>query len=91
MYNAVACASVFERAKKIFHHTRSIVIKPVTIRNILFDTGSARLKQESLPQLNHMADMMTENIDLKLRIDGHTDTDPVNRKLEVLNNQYCLL
>jgi OmpA-OmpF porin, OOP family len=42
-------------------------------KNILFETGSAKLKASSNKGLNDVAKILAENPDLILSIDGHTD------------------
>lgn len=46
----------------------------VITRGILFDTGSERLRPESTPTLKEMCTMLTEHPDLRLEIEGHTDS-----------------
>lgn len=45
----------------------------VATQGILFDTGSARIRPESTPTLEEIADALQRNGDLRLRIEGHTD------------------
>ena len=45
----------------------------VATQGILFDTGSDRIKPESTPTLQEIADMLTQHSDLNLTIEGHTD------------------
>lgn len=45
----------------------------VATQGILFDTGSDRIRPESTPTLEEIADMLEEHEDLKLTIEGHTD------------------
>jgi flagellar motor protein MotB len=87
LYNALACTRIFERAKKRFGMSRAINVSPVDFWSIHFDTGSARLKKND--HLKKVVRMMLHNTDFKLMINGHTDDVPVNRRLEVLPNQYC--
>jgi outer membrane protein OmpA-like peptidoglycan-associated protein/tetratricopeptide (TPR) repeat protein len=47
--------------------------KPVVLRNVFFDTGSANLRPESAPELNRLARLLKENPGLNVRINGHTD------------------
>ncbi len=42
-------------------------------KNILFVTGSAKLQTSSFKGLNDVARILTQNPDMKLAIDGHTD------------------
>ena len=45
----------------------------VVTHGILFDIDSARLRAESYPLLRQMGEMLQAHIDLRLRIEGHTD------------------
>jgi len=42
---------------------------------ILFDTGSDKIKPESLPTLKKILAILEENPDLKFSIEGHTDNE----------------
>ncbi|MBI5856949.1 MAG: OmpA family protein [Sphingobacteriales bacterium] len=56
----------------------------VAAKNILFITGSAKLQKSSFKGLNDVAKIMTENPEMKLQIDGHTDwvgSEEYNQKL----------
>ncbi|MDN5200440.1 OmpA family protein [Fulvivirgaceae bacterium BMA10] len=56
----------------------------VTLNNILFETGSARLKDESIPELRRVADFFIENSSMVIEISGHTDdvgSETYNQKL----------
>jgi len=44
-------------------------------RGILFDTGSEKIKPESFGTLKDIANTLTENPDVKVKIIGHTDSD----------------
>ncbi len=53
-------------------------------KNVYFNTGSTKLLAKSFGPLNEVVKIMNENMDLKLKIDGHTDwvgTDAYNMKL----------
>jgi outer membrane protein OmpA-like peptidoglycan-associated protein len=54
----------------------------VATQGILFDTGSDRIKPESTPTLQEIADMLTQHGDLRLTIEGHTDNvgNPASNK-----------
>lgn len=45
----------------------------ITLRNILFETGKAELRPESLEPLNQLLGMMQENEKIRIKISGHTD------------------
>ena len=47
--------------------------KPVVLRNIFFATGSAELLPSSTKELNKLYQLLAENPNMKIRIDGHTD------------------
>jgi outer membrane protein OmpA-like peptidoglycan-associated protein len=44
------------------------------ISNVFFESGRAKLKQESFPELNRLAKIVKANPDKKLEIAGHTDS-----------------
>lgn len=44
-------------------------------RGILFDSGSDKIKPESYPTLKSIADVLTQNADVRVKIVGHTDSD----------------
>jgi outer membrane protein OmpA-like peptidoglycan-associated protein len=44
-------------------------------RGILFDVNKATLKPESMGVINEIANMMKAHQDLRLRVEGHTDSD----------------
>ena len=46
---------------------------PVVLRNVLFETGSAELKPESLFELNQLLQLLEKNSTLKIQLNGHTD------------------
>lgn len=46
----------------------------VATQGIYFDTGSDRLRPESTPTLEEIADMLKAHPDLRIRIEGHTDS-----------------
>ncbi|MBP6827582.1 MAG: OmpA family protein, partial [Saprospiraceae bacterium] len=47
--------------------------KPVVLRNVFFETGSAELRPESSNELDRLAALLTEAPALKIQINGHTD------------------
>lgn len=58
--------------------------KPIVLKNIFFETGSASLRSESLLELNRLKALLDENPSLKIQINGHTDnigSDTDNLKL----------
>jgi OOP family OmpA-OmpF porin len=56
----------------------------IAANNILFVTGSAKLQAKSYKGLNEVAQILNDNPEMKLAIDGHTDnvgSDELNQKL----------
>jgi len=47
----------------------------IVTHDIHFDVNKATVKKESMPFINDLADWMKANDTVKLRIDGHTDSD----------------
>lgn len=63
---------------------KTSVTKPIVLKNIFFETGSAALRQESLVELTRLKKLLDENPSLKIQINGHTDnvgSDADNLKL----------
>lgn len=46
---------------------------PVVLKNIFFETGSSDLLPTSFAELERLKQLLTENADLKVQINGHTD------------------
>lgn len=46
----------------------------VSLRGILFETGSARIQPESTPTLLEIGELLTRRPELRIRIEGHTDS-----------------
>jgi OOP family OmpA-OmpF porin len=44
------------------------------LSGVQFDTGKATLKSESIPVLNAVLDVLKQNPDLKVEVEGHTDS-----------------
>ncbi len=58
--------------------------KPIILKNVFFETGSAELKNESLSELNRLKKLLEENPTIKIQLNGHTDnvgTDEDNMAL----------
>ncbi len=47
--------------------------KPIILRNVFFETGSAELKDESRTELNKLRDLLNEHPGISIQINGHTD------------------
>lgn len=46
-----------------------------TLSNLQYETGKADLKTNSLPMLNNLVDIMKRKRQMRIEIDGHTDSD----------------
>ncbi len=60
------------------------VSEPTILKNVLFETGSFELKPESFFELDNLARLLNENLELKIEIRGHTDNvgqDADNQRL----------
>ena len=60
--------------------------KPIVLKNVFFETGSAELKDASLTELNRLKSLLTENPSLRIRINGHTDNVGSDENNMVLSN-----
>ncbi len=58
------CPAIKEEDKKVLDYAA---------KNILFETGSAKLKSASLKSLNDVVKILNQNPDVNLSVDGHTD------------------
>ena len=47
--------------------------KPIVLKNVFFDTGSADLRSESYIELNRLKLLLEENPGMKIQVNGHTD------------------
>ncbi len=57
---------------------------PIVLRNVFFDTGSASLQSSSKAELDQLAEMLEQNPQLRIQINGHTDNigdDAANQAL----------
>ena len=58
--------------------------KPIVLRNVFFETGSAELRPESTAELDRLLDLLVNNASLRIQINGHTDnvgSDAANLQL----------
>lgn len=58
--------------------------KPIVLRNVFFETGSASLRPESAAELDRLATLLTQFPTLRIQINGHTDNvgnDATNQTL----------
>ena len=55
------------------HYTQNVEIMAKARKGLFFDTGSARIKEESYKVLDEVVKVLKNNPGYKLNIDGHTD------------------
>lgn len=54
--------------------TNSSVVGSVRrLDNLIFEQGRAKMNPESYPELNHLAELMIENRNMVIQLEGHTD------------------
>lgn len=61
--------------------------KPVALRNVFFETGSASLLPESAAELDRLVTLLTQMPKLKIQINGHTDNVGNDQANQVLSEQ----
>lgn len=54
--------------------------------SVLFDSGIAEIKQEALPILNKIGDILNEYSDCLIKIEGHTDNAPITTNIKFADN-----
>ncbi len=71
---------------------RDTVEGPVILfpEKILFDSGMAAIKPNGEKALKKMAEFLVENPSISIRIDGHTDTDPIVRTKHLWDSNHHL-
>ncbi len=68
--------------------------RPVILRNVFFETGSASLKPASITELNKLRDLLNNHSNMAIQLNGHTDnvgseTDNLNlsqRRADAVKN-----
>lgn len=71
---------------------RDTVEGPVILfpEKILFDSGMATIKSNGEKALGKMAEFLDENPSISIRIDGHTDTDPIIKTKHLWDSNHHL-
>ncbi len=65
-----------------------IVPKPIVLDNLLFETASAKLKEEEIPDLDEIVTYLQKQPELRAIIEGHTDNiGSDNSNLTLSNNR----
>ncbi len=52
----------------------AIKTQPIILKNVFFESGSAELKAVSLSELDRLKELLVENPNLNIQINGHTDS-----------------
>ncbi len=53
--------------------TNTVTAKPIVLKNVFFEIGSAKLRSESQPELEQLRKLLSDNVGIKIQINGHTD------------------
>src|SRR3990167_2162237 len=71
---------------------RDTIEGPVILfpEKILFDSGMSAIKPNGEKALKKMAEFLVENSSISIRIDGHTDTDPIVRTKHLWDSNHHL-
>lgn len=71
---------------------RDTVEGPVLLfpEKILFDSGMAAIKPNGEKALKKVADFLAENPSISIRVDGHTDADPIVRTKHLWDSNHHL-
>ena len=57
------------------------LLRVTFVNSLLFDSGSARLKEKGIEALSTVADFLQKQEDKLIRIEGHTDNQPIKGNL----------
>ena len=63
----------------------SLVSKPIVLKNVFFDPNSAELLPKSKTELDQLKKLLVDNPKMRIRIDGHTDSDGEEEKNKILS------
>jgi len=64
--------NIFELEVKLYPF-EMVSTPEIILKNIFFNTGSAELKPESFQEINKLLQLLSENQQLRIQINGHTD------------------
>ena len=67
--------------------TTKTTVKVLTLPNVQFEKGKAKLLRSSIPQLNELAAYLIENAEVQAEIIGHTDGDGEAEANRVLSQE----
>jgi chemotaxis protein MotB len=67
-----------DRQVKVEMQDKGLVI--TFVAEVLFDSGKAKLRNDSLPKLKKVTDVLNTTVaDLNIGIEGHTDNEPIRK------------
>ncbi len=49
------------------------ITKPIVLKNVFFETGSAALKPMSIVELDKLYEFLSKDVNLRIQLNGHTD------------------
>ena len=84
--------TIIEKAEVEQEVTANAILKELNetgkaILYINFDTGKSTIKKESMPIVEQIIEMMKQAPDIKLSVEGHTDSDGSNESNQKLSEQ----
>lgn len=58
---------------------------PIELKNVQFEVGKSNLLPSSFEELNILANLLKENVDIKIEISGHTDNTGIEKENQKLS------
>jgi len=86
-------SSAFQEINKNILVQKFDIGNSITLKNVFYDYGKATLKPESISELNQLVKLMNLNIDIKIEVGSHTDSqssDEFNLTLSQARSQSVL-
>jgi len=65
----------YQEVKKDLYLAPIEVGQSIRLNNVFFEQGTANLQDESFPELNRIVELMKENAQMKIELEGHTDIE----------------
>ncbi|MBF0528685.1 MAG: OmpA family protein [Deltaproteobacteria bacterium] len=59
------------------------------LRSVTFETGTAVLKPEAYDQIKVVSQILRDHSDMKVILEGHTDSAPIGKQITVSPGQVC--